>query len=372
MNSSIFWIAISLILPILVEKKKNPEPWLVLIAILFCQQIRREREAANYKRGPKKKAEQQPAGSRSSHRDRRLSTSSEDDSEGESSVHEEENDKESTPNHTPPKEVEKKVDKPTVPAPLATPPGCRAAAAAAGPRITSAFRTERPATNSTQQSSTVSANEEEEEEEEEEAEAEEEEGEDTTLDKVNKSEKILKPKEKEKEKDKDSNKNHERGEKKKEKEKDAGTKRKAEVLSDNGRGGVTISTTSLDRSRSPTSPMSPTAKVPRLAMPLQSPPEGKEPHVTLSISLSPNGEAVARPGLDWRGRSSRSLSQVFQINQQRFFIVNGMLIETVIDVGRTVGQTGAAVAAARRNHGHWKSTKQSNTSGTRLVACSSG
>lgn len=263
------------------------------------------------------------------------------------------------------------MDKPAVPAALATPPGCRAAAAAAGPRITSAFRTERSTSSNTQQSSVVSATEEEEEKEEKDKREEEEEV--TTPDKVNKTEKVSKLKEKEKEKEKDKdNKSHERGDKKKEKEKekDAGTKRKAEVLSDNGRVGVTISTTSLDRSRSPTSPMSPTAKVPRLAMPLQSPPEGKEPHVTLSISLSPNGEAVARPGLDWRERSSRSLSQVFQMNQW-FFITNEILIELAIGTGRTVCETGTAIVTARRNYNHWKSIEQSDTSSTRLVAGSS-
>ncbi|KAI9562836.1 hypothetical protein GHT06_010291 [Daphnia sinensis] len=273
---------------------------------------RREREAATFKRGPKKKSDQQSqqqssSGGRSN-RDRRLSTSSSsegDSDDGESgssssssssSGSEEETDKEpvvTSPVVTSPqapitvKEPEKKV----IEKPLSSPPSCRAAATAAGPKIASAFRVERSVSSSQTPSNDV---------------------------KTNKSD-LAKEKKKEKEKEKE----------KEEKKDSSGTKRKAEVLSDNGRVGVTISTTSLDRSRSPrspsgqngNSPLSPTAKVPRLAptTPTRAPTDPatltvagnpttitKEPHVTLSISLSPNGEAVARPGLDWRERSNQT------------------------------------------------------------------
>lgn len=276
---------------------------------------RRERDAANYKnKGPKKKGSEQsvvpasgtPAGRSNSHRDRRLSTSSEDESEEEaaggsasssssssSSSSEDEDEemteevKEKTVKVTPTitttttKEPEKKQQQvsPVLEKPLSSPPSCRAAATAAGPKIASALRGVNPPPPPAPPTptSTTSPN-------------------DKTANK-------------DKKKDKDKP------------EKDAGTKRKAEVLSDNGRVGVTISTTSLDRSKSPRSPgsaslgspLSPTAKVARLAPPATPPrptvDTGKEPHVTLSISLSPNGEAVARPGLDWRERSTRSLSQ---------------------------------------------------------------
>lgn len=245
--------------------------------------FRRERDAANFKRGPKKKAEAQEKNSirpsASSQRDRRQSTSSSsegdsddgDSSSGESSSgssDEDETDAKTPANNTKAPEVEKKtVTEPIKPS-LSAPPMCREAAKAAGPKIASALRA--------QQSSSSSE----------------------TKDK--------------------------RKEKQEKAEKDSlgATKRKAEVLSDNGRVGVTISTTSLDRSKSPKSPrspnpvgpLSPNAKVPRLTV--VTPPRAaasadtvKEPHVTLSISLSPNGEAVARPGLDWRERSSQQQTQ---------------------------------------------------------------
>lgn len=301
----------------------NNNPIISTFLFLFYLS-RREREAATFKRGPKKKTDQlqqqSSSGGRST-RDRRLSTSSSsegDSDDGESgssssssssSSSDEETEKEPVTTTAPPaaappppitaKEPEKKV----IEKPLSSPPSCRAAATAAGPKIASAFNARADRSISASQTSSNDS-------------------------KNNKSD-LAKEKKKDKEKEK---------EKEKDKEKDsAGTKRKAEVLSDNGRVGVTISTTSLDRSRSPrspsghngSSPLSPTAKVPRLAptTPTRpSPPTDpaaatntttltavvgnpttitKEPHVTLSISLSPNGEAVARPGLDWRERSNQ-------------------------------------------------------------------
>lgn len=256
------------------------------------------------KRGPKRKADQQQSSHGRSQRDRRLSTSSSsegDSDDGEcvlssssssSSGSEDEAEKEPAATSVTTKEPEKKV----IEKPLSSPPSCRAAATAAGPKIASAFRADRTNTNQTSSNEIK-----------------------TTKPDLAKDKKKEKEKEKDKKEDKDI----------------TGTKRKAEVLSDNGRVGVTISTTSLDRTKSPkspngqngSSPMSPTAKVPRLAPPTTptsapiditlSTAITKEPHVTLSISLSPNGEAVARPGLDWREKSNqqhtpqkeRSLSQ---------------------------------------------------------------
>lgn len=247
---------------------------------------RRERDAANYKRGPKKKVESQAqeksgTSTRPSQRDRRLSTSSSSEGDSDDGETSSSSDSSSSSDGEAEKESPKAPEpvKKVVEKPLSSPPMCREAAKAAGPKIASALRA---------QHTTVSDDA-------------------KSKDKSGKSNKVDKEKETKEAKDKDG-----------------GTKRKAEVLSDNGRVGVTISTTSLDRSKSPKSPrspnpvgpMSPTAKIPRLAPvtpPRASSESVKEPHVTLSISLSPNGEAVARPGLDWRERSSqqppRSLSQ---------------------------------------------------------------
>lgn len=230
-----------------------------------------------------------------SHRDRRLSTSSEDESDdgetrsssssssssssGSSNASRAQSEDEAEKDKEPVKETKEPEKKPLFDKSLSSPPSCRAAATAAGPKIASALRAER--------SNSIHA--------------------EPKTPKIDTS-KV----EKKKDKDKET----------------TGTKRKAEVISDNGRVGVTISTTSLDRSKSPKSPnglnssngpLSP--KMPRLSSPRPSitidattttPPSTKEPHVTLSISLSPNGEAVARPGLDWREKNqspARSLSQ---------------------------------------------------------------
>ena len=281
---------------------------MVPLTIIVFFLHRREREAATIKRGPKKKVDQQQQSSSSGRlqRDRRLSTSSSsegDSDDGESgssgsssgsSASEDETEKETAP-PPPPVTANKETEKKVIEKPLSSPPSCRAAATAAGPKIASAFRADRSITVQSSSNDPKSTN----------------------------KQSDLTTKEKKKDKDKEK-------EKEKEKDKDlAGTKRKAEVLSDNGRVGVTISTTSLDRSRSPRSPsgingsgpLSPTAKMPRLA-PVTTPTRTsapvdvttvpgnpntitKEPHVTLSISLSPNGEAVARPGLDWRDRSNQ-------------------------------------------------------------------
>jgi len=221
-----------------------------------------------------------------SQRDRRLSTSSSSDGDSDgggsssgssssSSSDEDETDSKTPVNSKSATDSEKKtvVDQPK---PLSAPPLCREAAKAAGPKIASALRAQQLVNSDAKDKQ--------------------------KKDKIDKLEK-----------DKDV----------------GGTKRKAEVLSDNGRVGVTISMTSLDRSRSPKSPrspnpvgpLSPTSKAPRLA-PITPPRASadasvtKEPHVTLSISLSPNGEAIARPGLDWRERSSQQQQQQQQQPQR--------------------------------------------------------
>ena len=242
---------------------------------------RRERDAGHNKRGPKRKAElQQTTAGRLSQRDRRLSTSSEDESDGEvetrsstssSNTSRAQSEDEAEKEKEPVKETKEQEKKPLFDKSLSSPPSCRAAATAAGPKIASALRAERS----------------------------------NSIHSEPKTPKV----------------DAQKVEKKKDKEKEmTGTKRKAEVLSDNGRVGVTISTTPKSP-KSPnapngTGPLSPTVKLAKLSSPrpsitIDASPTTKEPHVTLSISLSPNGEAVARPGLDWRekNQSPRPLSQ---------------------------------------------------------------